>query len=80
MKLSSLSLVPQGGSQKLTLSVRAASCREVEVSKVKRINCIPSFLRRLKWYVYLRHAVLVRSLVPEIRCKSDLIFEKITYS
>ncbi|MBE8965545.1 hypothetical protein IQ277_04570 [Nostocales cyanobacterium LEGE 12452] len=37
-------------------------------------------LRRLKWYVYLRHAVLVRSLVPEIRCKSDLIFEKITYS
>ncbi|WP_414514847.1 hypothetical protein [Nostoc sp. PCC 9305] len=37
-------------------------------------------LRRLKWYVYLRQAVLVRSLVPEIRCKSDLIFEKITYS
>ncbi|WP_334874071.1 hypothetical protein [Nostoc sp.] len=59
VKLSSLSLVPQGTSQKLTLSVRAASRREVKSQK----NYIPSFLRRLKWYVYLRHAVLVRSLV-----------------
>ncbi|RCJ39321.1 hypothetical protein A6769_05990 [Nostoc punctiforme NIES-2108] len=48
----------------MTSTARRKSKVKSQKSKVKsQKNCIPSFLRHLKWYVYLSRAVLVVCLI-----------------